>query len=126
MSKDDATWLVICYLAAGLIAMIIGYYAIDTLGVQTGWSERYDEWFPFARSIGSIAIGVIGVAILRTDRERHEYFLTSIGELRKVTWPTVDDTKKMTLVVVVVVAIFGVILAVFDLFWAWAFKLLVV
>lgn len=125
MSKDDATWLMICYVMSGVIAAIVAYYLLDTVGIETGWSERYDEWFPFARAVGSIIVGISFVIYLRADSQRHEYFLSSIGELRKVTWPTPEDTKKMTLVVVVVVGIFGAILAVFDLFWAWAFKLLV-
>ena len=41
-----------------------------------------------------------------------------------MTWPSVEDTKKMTVIVVVVCAIFAVILAAFDVVWAKLFRLL--
>ena len=41
-----------------------------------------------------------------------------------MTWPTAPDVKRMTLVVCVVVAVFAVILAGFDMIWAKALKLL--
>ena len=37
-----------------------------------------------------------------------------VGELRKVTWPTRQDAIRLTLVVLVVCAIVGVILALLD------------
>lgn len=124
MAKDDATWLNICYVLALVISSYVFYLAIDTIGLEFGWSERF-EWFSMVQHAAAIALGIGFVLILRLDPERHEYFLNSIGELRKVSWPTWEDTKKMTVVVVVVVSIFGGILAVFDLVWAWTLKLMV-
>lgn len=42
-----------------------------------------------------------------------------ISELRKVTWPTWEDTRYLTLVVVVVAAAFGVFLGGVDMFFNW-------
>jgi len=42
-----------------------------------------------------------------------------------VTWPSMPDTRRMTLIVCVVVGIFAVILAVFDLVWAKILGLLI-
>ena len=47
---------------------------------------------------------------LKSDKERDEYFLQAIAELRKVTWPSVAETKQKTIVVCVVVGVFAVIL----------------
>lgn len=44
-----------------------------------------------------------------------KYVEDSRAELRKVTWPTVKDTRKVTLVVVVIVALMAVVLGVVDL-----------
>ncbi len=43
-----------------------------------------------------------------------------VGELRKVTWPTREDTWYLTFVVVVVSAAFGVFLGGIDMFFNWA------
>src|SRR5882724_9656774 len=104
MGKDDATWLNICYVLFGLISAFIGYKAIATVGVQFGWTERYDEWFPLFNNLSGIALGATALFWLRASVERREYHLSAIGEVRKVTWPSVEDTKKMTIIVAVVVA----------------------
>ncbi len=36
------------------------------------------------------------------------------GEVRKVTWPTVDELKKATLVIVVFVSILGLVIGLMD------------
>ena len=36
------------------------------------------------------------------------------GEVRKVTWPTVDELKKATLVIVVFVTILGIVIGLMD------------
>jgi preprotein translocase subunit SecE len=118
MGKDDATWLNICYVLFALVAAFVGYKAISTMGVQFGWTERYDDWFPLFNNLSAIVLGAASVVWLRSSAERREYYLSAIGEVRKVTWPSLEDTKKMTIIVAVVVAIFSVILSVFDIVWA--------
>jgi len=123
MSKSDAAWLGYCYVALGLIATYIFYQAIYTVGVQTMWVERYDEFFPMVNSVLAVAFGGSSVFLFSRNNERREYHLSVIGEVRKVRWPTLQNTRQMTLIVVVVVAIFAAILAVFDSVWLWALKL---
>ncbi|MFK7825018.1 MAG: preprotein translocase subunit SecE [Oligoflexales bacterium] len=118
MTKDDATWLNICYIVFAMIVAYIVYKASETVGLQLGLAERYDEWFPFASRLCSIVIGGGAALWLRSDEDRREYHVSAIGEIRKVTWPSVPDTKRMTIVVVVVVAIFSVILSLFDIAWS--------
>ena len=124
MSKDDATWLSVAYVVFLLLTAFVAYRALETVGIQTGWIERF-EWFNYAATVISVLVGV-GITLgLRSSAERNEYFLSSITELRKVTWPSWADTKRMTIVVCVVVGIFAVIVGVFDLIWAKALKLLI-
>ena len=124
MGKDDGTWLNICYLAFAAVVAYFCYKAVGTFGVQFGWLERYDSWFPMAQNISAIVVGGGTALWLRADMDRREYHLAAIGEVRKVTWPTLPATKKMTIIVVIVVAIFAVILAVFDLVWAKVLQLI--
>ena len=118
MGKDDATWLNISYVLFALIVGFIAYKAIAAFGIQFGWTERYDSWYPLFNNITAICLGA-GTAIwLRSSLVRREFHLSAIGEVRRVSWPSVEDTKKMTLIVAVVVAIFSVILSIFDIAWA--------
>ena len=118
MNKDDNFWLSVAYFAfAALVAFTI-WKATVTLGIQTGWVDRYDQFYNPLSIVVSLALGVGASFWLKKDEHRHEYFLASIGELRKVTWPSAPDTRRMTIVVCVVVGIFSAILALFDLIWA--------
>ncbi len=125
MTKDDATWLNVAYIAFLAISGYVGYKALQTLGLQLGWVERYD-WYAAVATLAGAAIGILVTWYLRSSQERHDYFLAAIGELRKVTWPTWPDTKRLTVIVCVVCGIFAVILAVFDVVWARLLRVLLV
>jgi preprotein translocase SecE subunit len=124
MNKDDAYWLRVCYIVFGAIVAFTAWKATGTIGVQTGWADRYEAWYPAAAVIFAIAVAIGASFYLFADKERHEYFLSALGELRKVSWPSVLDTRRMTTVVCIVVGIFAVILSIFDLVWAKIFGLL--
>jgi preprotein translocase SecE subunit len=126
MPKDDTTWLNISYVALAVLTAYVVWNALHTLGLQTGWDERFIDWYGMTSTAASVIVGAGTSFFLRRDTEKHEYFLAAIAELRKVTWPTVDDTKKMTMIVVIVVGVFSAILAVFDVVWAKVLNLLLV
>ena len=69
MSKDDNFWLNVCYLAFALVVAFIGYNAISTAGIQFGWSERYDTWFPMVNNISAIAVGAGSAFWLLSGRD---------------------------------------------------------
>ena len=125
MPKDDATWLNVAYAILFILTAYVGYKAMETVGIRMGWIERYDSWFPAAMTVTGLVIGGVTTFVVRNKPDRHEYYLASIGEIRKVTWPTWPDTKRMTVVVCVVVAFFAVVLALFDMIWGWVLKSLI-
>lgn len=116
MNKDDSSWLNICYIAFALIVSYVFYKAFFTFGVYLNFAERYASWYPTLSNVLSLVFGAASTFWLRSDHERRQYHLSSIAEMRKVTWPSSVDIKQMTWIVVVVVAIFSVILSLFDLF----------
>lgn len=124
MGKDDATWLNVSYVAFMFLSAYIFFKAFEMLGIQFGWIERYD-WYTYAVTAAGVVLGFGVMMFLRSSSERHEYYLACIAELRKVTWPTWPDTKRMTIIVAVVVGFFAVILSVFDVIWSRLFKLLI-
>jgi len=50
------------------------------------------------------------------------FFRDVRAEVRKVTWPTMDELKKATLVIVIFVSILGIVIGLMD----WAFQLVFV
>ncbi len=119
MEKDDDKVLTFCHLAVAAIIFMITGRALDALGVSTGWSDRYEQWYGTVNTVLSIILAMAVVWYVRSKADWREYHLAAIAELRKVKWPSFDETKKMTRIVVVVVGIFGLVVAAFDYFWAW-------
>ena len=61
-----------------------------------------------------------------TRAERSNYFADVVGELRKVVWPTWDELRRMTGIVLVTVVILAVIIGIADLLLSIAVKQLYV
>ena len=47
------------------------------------------------------------------------------NELRKVTWPTLDELKRATTVIVIFVAVLGIMIGLMDSLFQWVFVKLV-
>ena len=47
------------------------------------------------------------------------YLNESWSELKKVTWPTRDETRYLTMVVIVVAVAVGLVLGAVDIFFNW-------
>jgi preprotein translocase subunit SecE len=47
------------------------------------------------------------------------------NELRKVTWPTFDELKKSTIVIVIFVTVLGIAIGLMDILFQWVFVQLV-
>jgi preprotein translocase subunit SecE len=53
------------------------------------------------------------------------FFGEVVGELRRVTWPTMNETLRLTLMVLAVSAVIGAVLGVADLVFGWGFGLII-
>ncbi len=53
-----------------------------------------------------------------------KYFKDTKSELKKVTWPTKEQLKKNTLVIISFIIMIGIFLFVFDALFAWLSSLL--
>jgi preprotein translocase subunit SecE len=57
---------------------------------------------------------------------RFVQFLRDVrNELRKVTWPTFDELKKATTVIIIFVTVLGIMIGLMDSFFQWVFVKLV-
>jgi len=77
----------------------------------------FSDYSTLLRVIGLLAIGAAAAAIaLQTTQGRRlwQFAGDSRSEVRKVVWPTRQETLQTTLVVMVMVLILGLILWLFD------------
>jgi preprotein translocase subunit SecE len=72
----------------------------------------------------SFALALLVFGFTAKGLEARKFFSDSLFELRKVVWPTREETYKITGMVLVVVVIISLILAGFDFVISWLIKLL--
>jgi preprotein translocase subunit SecE len=105
-----ALWAAIALVLGG----IVGYYL---LGNQPGWVR----WLVVAAGFAAAAL-VFGLSA--GGREFKQFVIDARNELRKVFWPTRQETWMTTAVVFVFAVVMGVFFWLLDLFLAWATRLL--
>jgi preprotein translocase subunit SecE len=77
----------------------------------------------FYRVLGMISVLILsGYIGYQSDFGKlvYSYIIDSKVELKKVTWPTKQETTQTTLGVIVVVIIVGILLWLFDMLLSWA------
>jgi preprotein translocase subunit SecE len=93
-----------------LVAGIVAYY-------------YFSQWTGWAR-VGVLLAGLVAscavAAFTGPGRAVREYLAESQFELRKVVWPTREETLRTTLVILVVVVILSLLLGLIDFLLKWA------
>lgn len=107
---DRLKWVLIALLlVAGLIANF--YFG------QVAWAIR--------TAIGIVCLAIlVAIAFTTNQGQRAWVFIKAArGELRKVVWPTRQETTQTTLVVVAMVVVTALVLWGLDTFFFWAVSL---
>jgi preprotein translocase subunit SecE len=68
---------------------------------------------------GSAVLACLIAFILYKNDRIFELASEVTGELRKVTWPTRQETRAAMVVVIITVIAFAVVLGLYDAFWSW-------
>jgi preprotein translocase subunit SecE len=105
-SSADIAKLVVAILF--VIAGIAGYYLLDNL------------WLRWGSVLAGLVLGAVVVGFSGYGRRLWAFSEAARVELRKVVWPTRDETTKTTIAVVIFVTVAGVFFWVLDLVLAWA------
>jgi preprotein translocase subunit SecE len=105
-SSADVAKLVVAILF--VIAGIAGYYLLDNL------------WLRWGSVVAGLVLGALVVGFSGYGRRLWAFSESARVELRKVVWPTRDETTKTTIAVVIFVTVAGVFFWVLDLVLAWA------
>jgi preprotein translocase subunit SecE len=104
-------------LAAAIVVVMGGVAAYYVLANQAVWIR----WLPV---IGSLLLAAVVVAFSRYGGEFRRFVDLARIELRKIVWPTRQETLQTTLVVFGFVIVAGIFFWVLDLVLAWATKAL--
>ena len=99
---------------AAVIAGIAGYYV---LGDAAAWQR----WIAV---IAGLVIGALLLAFSRYGHDFREFVVSARVELRKIVWPTRQETGMTTLIVFVFVTIAGFFFWGLDLLLSWATRAL--
>jgi preprotein translocase subunit SecE len=103
-------------------------YVLALLLVAAGVAAFYwfDQWAGALR-VGAVVAGLVAGAVVFLSSgkggQTREFLSEARFELRKVVWPTRQETIRTTWVVIAVVALLSVILALIDVIIQWAVKL---
>ncbi len=104
-------WMLIFFLLIG--GIVANYYFI-----QVAWAIR--------AAVGIVLLGIIvAIAMFTTQgRAAWNFIIESRAELRKVVWPTRQETIQTTLVVVAMVMVTALFLWGLDTLFFWAVSLI--
>jgi preprotein translocase subunit SecE len=97
-----------------VVAGVAGYYLLAN---QAGWMR----WLPV---VGSLVLAGAVVALSQYGVEFRRFLDLARIELRKIVWPTRQETIQTTVVVFIFVAVAGAFFWALDLVLAWATKFL--
>lgn len=111
--------------SANLSSADIGKLLLAAALVVGGFFGFYyfsGQWMSALRGLLLLASILLAVAVMwttRPGRNFRAYVGESQFELRKVVWPTRDETLRTTAVIVVVVIIISIVLGIIDLILKW-------
>jgi preprotein translocase subunit SecE len=108
--SSAALWMAVALAVAG----VAGYYVLST---QPGWIR----WLVVA---AGFVLGGLVFGLSAGGQEFRRFLIDARNELRKVFWPTRQETWMTTLVVFIFAVAAGIFFWGLDLLLAWAVKLL--
>jgi preprotein translocase subunit SecE len=103
-------WLAVALVLAG----VVGYYAFTSQPV----------WLRWVMVVAGLAAGALVFGMSANGRGFLRFVVDARSELRKVFWPTRQETWMTTALVFAFAIVAGIFFWVLDLFLAWATRLL--
>jgi len=106
-------WLLLSFAVAGLLALYITSQAVDSVFAVLDYQDPLARYVPIHTLVGIVA-GLITFVVLWKYKRANEFGEEVVKEVKKVTWPTMPETRAATIVVIVISIIISVVLGIFD------------
>lgn len=109
------------------VMFAVGAVVLAYLLVKSGdWLWGLYGTRPNELLLDAVAFAIAGGATLVAVRNERVFALATevTTELRKVTWPTRQETFAATIVVIVTVIVSSIFLGIFDGLWGWLTQIL--
>jgi preprotein translocase subunit SecE len=119
----DRKWTYLMFAVGGLLLAYLltrsGFWAWEYLATSDFAGDYVGK--PKELLIDLFGFGVAGIvtAVALRNERLVELANEVTAELRKVTWPTREETFAATIVVIVTVIVASIFLGLFDLLWSW-------
>ena len=110
-------------IAFAVAAILLGVFLAKVLALAFSYT-RWNDFPVFGEdwtvtSVAGFGAALVGAAVAwRTPRLRTAS-LEVAGELKKVTWPSLRETRAATVAVIAATFVAAAILGLFDYVWAW-------
>jgi preprotein translocase subunit SecE len=104
-------------LAVAVVLLLGGIVAFYALHAQPDWQR----WLAV---VAGVVLGIVVFGASQRGKEFFQFVVESRVELRKVVWPTRQETGMTTLAVFVFVIVAGTFFWVLDVFLSWATRML--
>ena len=104
---SDTALLVVAVLV--VVAGVAGYYLLPH------WMPHLASIVPTAVVVGALVVAGAITWFTATGRKAREFVRETQFEMRKVVWPTRQETLQTTLIVVIVVVLLSIVLGAIDL-----------
>jgi preprotein translocase subunit SecE len=106
---------VLAALATGIFlekvfALVFAYVRVNDFGIFGDWSLS---------TVLGFALAAIAALVVWRIPKTQTVSLEVALELRRVTWPSLRETRAATVAVIVASAVSAVILGLFDFVWSW-------
>ncbi|MRH79146.1 preprotein translocase subunit SecE [Spiribacter sp. C176] len=105
------------------VVLAIGVFLAGVVGFYL-----FEDQSPLIRVIGMVVVAIAAIGIAMTSQQGRNawaFAREARQELRKVVWPTRQESVQTTLIVLVMVVIVSILLWLMDIFFNWGVGALV-
>lgn len=103
-------------MSCALLALVVGLL-METMAASFSVVARAQANPELANGI-PVAVGILVFLFLQFNTKTVDFLDGVVTEVKKVVWPTKKDAWLMTVVVVITLILSGVIVGLYDMFWA--------
>ncbi len=99
--------------------LVLAVIVLTSGTVSFYWFNNWPSALRIVTLLGAVAVAVLIANFTQLGRNLREFLTEANIELRKVVWPTRDETVRTTGVIIVVVIILSILIGLIDLGLKW-------